>query len=103
MQGPSYGRTVYHARCCLVHLFNDRAIDTLVMAPLWVLDHLQASMSYRFTNLSLLEKTLIAVDSNSDDREGHRGMAQLGDSFMGTVMLCDGLERGLSRSECYFE
>ncbi len=70
------------------------------MAPLSVLDHLQANISYRFTTLSLLEKILIAGDSNSDDREGHRGMAQLGDSLMGTVILSDGLERGLSRSKC---
>ncbi len=69
------------------------------MAPSWVLDHLQAKMSFCFTNLRSLEKTLIEGDSNSDDREGHRGMAQLGDSLMGTVMLKDGLERGLSRSQ----
>ncbi len=56
-------------------------------------------MSFCFTNLRSLEKTLIEGDSNSDDREGHRGMAQLGDSLMGTVMLKDGLERGLSRSQ----
>ncbi len=70
------------------------------MAPLLVLHHLQAKISYRFTNLWLLEKILIAGDSNSDDREGHRGMAQLGDSLMGTVILSDGLERGLSQSKC---
>lgn len=68
------------------------------MAPSWVLGHLQAKMSYLFKDLSLLEKMLTAGDSNSDDREGHRGMAQLGDSLMGTVILSDGLERGLSRS-----
>lgn len=70
------------------------------MAPPWVLDHLQAKISYRFTTLSLLEKTLIAGDSNSDDREGHRGMAQLGDSLIGTVILSDGVARGFSRSKC---
>ncbi|KAK3613260.1 hypothetical protein LTR56_027989 [Elasticomyces elasticus] len=56
-------------------------------------------MSYRFTDLLLLGKTLVPGDTNSDDREGHRKMAQLGDSLMGTVILSDGLERGLSRSE----
>ena len=69
------------------------------MAPLWVLDHLQDKMSYWFTDLLLLGKTLVPGDSNSDDREGHRGMAQLGDSLMGAVILSDGLERGLSRGE----
>ncbi|KAK6440393.1 hypothetical protein LTR95_003384 [Oleoguttula sp. CCFEE 5521] len=56
-------------------------------------------MSYRFKTRRFLEKTLIAGDSNSDDREGHRGMAQLGDSWMGTVIYTDGMERGLTRRE----
>ena len=72
------------------------------MAPSWVLDYLQVQMSYSFTNLRLLEHSLVVGDSNSDDREGHRGMAQLGDNLMGTVILSDGLERGRSRSRSWF-
>lgn len=56
-------------------------------------------MSYWFKEPELLRRALTAGDSNSDDREGHRGMAQLGDSLMGTVILSDGLERGLSRGK----
>ncbi|KAK4551475.1 hypothetical protein LTR86_011152 [Recurvomyces mirabilis] len=73
------------------------------MAQPWVLDFLQEKLSYPFKDLSLLKKTLVAGDSNSNDYEGHRGMAQLGDSLMGTVIMSDGLERGLSRNELQSE
>ena len=75
-----------------------QVIIARVMAPTWALENLQAKMLYGFKDPLLLEKAMVAGDSNSDDREGHRGMAQLGDSLMGTVILSDGLERGFPRS-----
>ena len=68
------------------------------MAPTQCLDDLQMTMSYRFKNRLLLERVFIAGDTNSNDREGHRGVAQFGDSLMSMVIKSDGLERGLSRS-----
>lgn len=69
------------------------------MATESILDELQSKMAYRFTNLRLLEDCLVAGDSNSDNREGHRGVAQLGDSLMSTAALTDGLTRSLPRGE----
>lgn len=73
------------------------------MAPSRVLEDLQNRVLYEFRDHFLLEKIFVAGDTNGDDREGHRGMAQLGDSLIGTVMLIDGLRRGLSRSKSWDE
>lgn len=72
------------------------------MAPTQFLDDLQMTMSYRFKNRPSLERVFIAGDTNSNDREGHRGVAQFGDSLMSMVIKSDGLERGLSRSTTWY-
>jgi dsRNA-specific ribonuclease len=59
----------------------------------------QLLLPYTFHDLLLLHKALISGDSNSDDREGHRGMAQVGDALMRFVIMSEGFDRGLSRSE----
>jgi hypothetical protein len=73
----------------------------------WILDHvdakadifndLQAKLSYEFRDWGLLKQCFLAGDSNSTDREGHRGLAQVGDTLMGLVVICDGTAKGRSR------
>lgn len=46
----------------------------------------------------LLRTALRSGDGNSDGREGHRGMAQVGDALMGFIIISEGFARGLSRS-----
>jgi hypothetical protein len=58
----------------------------------------QFVLPYTFRDASLLRKALRSGDSNSDDREGHRGLAQVGDALMGFVIISEGFARGLSRS-----
>ena len=55
------------------------------------------NIPYQFRDLALLRKAFIAGDSNSDDREGHRGMAQLGDALVSFVITSEGYDRGISR------
>ena len=68
------------------------------MASNWSVFESQLIIPYTFRDLSLLRKALTAGDSNSDDREGHRGMAQLGDTLMSFVITSEGFDRGISRS-----
>lgn len=56
-------------------------------------------MRYEFKNLALLNKALVAGDTNSDDREGNRGLAMLGDSLMNVAIISDGLANGRSRGK----
>lgn len=58
----------------------------------------QAIITHQFRGVELLRKALTAGDTNSDDREGHRGMSQVGDALMSFVILSEGLEQGISRS-----
>ena len=55
------------------------------------------SIPYQFRNPALLQKVFIAGDTNSDDREGHRGMAQVGDALISFVITSEGFDRGISR------
>ena len=55
------------------------------------------NIPYQFRSLALLQKAFIAGDTNSDDREGHRGMAQLGDALISFVITSEGYDRGISR------
>jgi hypothetical protein len=64
----------------------------------WAALGTQFVLPYTFRDASLLRKALRSGDSNSDDREGHRGMAQVGDALMGFVIISEGFARGLSRS-----
>lgn len=64
----------------------------------WVLEYIQCGvLSYLFKDLALLVKALVSGDSNSADREGNRGLAQLGDAVMSMVIISEGLKKGVSR------
>jgi hypothetical protein len=68
------------------------------MTTNWAALGTQFVLPYTFRDASLLRKALRSGDSNSDDREGNRGMAQVGDALMGFVIISEGFARGLSRS-----
>ena len=70
------------------------------MATAWSAYEAELALPYRFRNLSLLRKALIAGDTNSNDREGHRGMAQVGDALMSFAIISEGFDRGISRGTC---
>ena len=71
------------------------------MALPWNVHQAQIIIPYKFTQISLLQKAMTAGDSNSDDREGQRGLAQVGDALISFVIMNEGFERGLSRSLLY--
>ena len=71
------------------------------MASDWSTLEAQVFIPYKFQDVSLLRKALTAGDSNADDREGHRGMAQVGDALMSFVIMSEGFDRGMSRSKTY--
>lgn len=62
----------------------------------------QAFLPHYFQNQDLLRNALIAADSNRDDRDGHRSLAQLGDQLIGFVLMSEGYDRGLSRRKSDF-
>lgn len=64
----------------------------------WNMLGTQFVLPYTFRDTSLFSKALRSGDSNSDDREGHRGMAQVGDALMSFVIMNEGFNRGISRS-----
>ena len=59
--------------------------------------HLQRMLPDIYVDLSYLDKALTAGDSESEDREGQRGLSQVGDALMRFIILCEGFQRGLSR------
>lgn len=66
----------------------------------------QLIIPYDFQDLSLLRTALTAGDTNSDDREGNRGLAQVGDTLMSLVIKTQGFQSGFSRSvfsPCLFQ
>ena len=59
--------------------------------------HLQRMLPDIYKDPSYLDKALTAGDSESEDREGQRGLSQVGDALMRFIILCEGFHRGLSR------
>jgi len=68
------------------------------MTSEWNMLGTQFVLPYTFRDTSLFSKALRSGDSNSDDGEGHRGMAQVGDALMSFVIMNEGFNRGISRS-----
>lgn len=60
---------------------------------------LQQMLPYIYKDPSYLEKSLTAGDTESEDREGQRGLSQVGDALMRFMILCEGFRHGLSRSK----
>ena len=67
------------------------------MASEWTSFESEHNFPYQFRDAALLWKAFIAGDSNSDDREGNRRMAQLGDVLVSFVITSEGYDRGISR------
>jgi hypothetical protein len=59
---------------------------------------LQQMLPHIYNDPSYLEKALTAGDTESEDREGHRGLSQVGDALTRFLILCEGFRHGLSRS-----
>ena len=67
------------------------------MASKWQTLQAQLLIPHTFNNILFLQKAFTAGDSNSDDRDGHRGMSQVGDALMNFVMMNEGFLRGIPR------
>lgn len=55
-------------------------------------------LSHQYKDISHLDKALTAGDTESADREGQRGLSQVGDALMRFIILYEGFIQGLSRS-----
>lgn len=73
--------------------------NSIMASDFSVLDA-QRILPYDFRDPELLRKALTAGDTNSDNREGNRGLAQVGDTLMNVVIKTEGFQSGFSRSAC---
>jgi len=63
--------------------------------------HVEAMIGYTFKATHYLTQALTAAAVDENNYDGNRGMAQLGESLIGTAIIDNAVTAGATRGDCW--